>query len=76
MSQVVLAGRDHDARLLSLDYLAELGDDLVMAGAALSAGASAENVGVVELALRSARAILVDAIGEFKSLPGEDGGAL
>ncbi len=75
MTQVVPC-RERDARLLSLDYLAELGDDLVMAGAALSAGASANNVGVVELALRSARAVVVDAIGEFKSLPGEEEGAL
>ncbi|MFO1124005.1 MAG: hypothetical protein U1E25_01080 [Methylocystis sp.] len=65
-----------DARLLSLDYLAELGDRLVVAGAAIAAGASGENVGVIEVALRSARAVLVDAIGEFKSLPSEDGGAL
>lgn len=76
MSQVVPAGRERDARLLSLDYLAELGDDLVMAGAALAAGACAENVGVIELALRSARTVLMDAIGEFKSLPPQDGGAL
>ncbi len=75
MTQVVPC-RERDARLLSLDYLAELGDDLVMAGAALSAGASANNVGVVELALRSARAVVVDAIGEFKLLPGEEEGAL
>ncbi|KAF0205301.1 MAG: hypothetical protein FD172_4075 [Methylocystaceae bacterium] len=41
-----------------------------------AAAASAENVGVIEAALRSARAVLMDAIGEFKALPPqEDGGA-
>jgi hypothetical protein len=66
-----------DQRLLALDFIAELGDQLVVAGAAIAAAASAENVGVIEVALRSARAVVVDAIGEFKSLPPqEDGGAL
>ncbi len=72
----VVPCHERDAYLLRLDYLAELGDGLVMAGAALAAGACAENVGVIELALRTARAVLVDAIGEFKSLPPQDGDAL
>lgn len=61
-----------DARLLSLDYLAELGDRLVIAGAAIAAAASAENIIVIEAALRTSRAILLDAIGEYKAIaPGE-----
>ncbi len=66
-----------DQRLLALDFIAELSDQLVVAGAAIAAAASAENVGVIEVALRQARAVVVDAIGEFKSLPPqENGGAL
>lgn len=71
-----LPSRERDARLLGLDYLAELGDSLVVAGAAIAAAASAENVTVVEAALRQARGVLMDAIGEFKSLPPQDGDAL
>ncbi len=68
---------ERDRRLVALDFIAELGDQLVIAGAAIAAAASAENVGVIEVALRQARAVVVDAIGEFKSLPPqEDGGAL
>ena len=68
---------ERDQRLLALDFIAELGDQLVVAGAAIAAAASAENVGVIEVALRQARAVVVDAIDEFKSLPPqEDGGAL
>ncbi len=68
---------ERDQRLLALDFIAELGDQLVIAGAAIAAAASAENVGVIEVALRQARAVVVDAIGEFKSLPPqEDGGAI
>lgn len=68
--------RTRDQRLLALDFIGELGDHLVVAGAAIAAAASAENVGVIEATLRSARAVLVDAIGEFKALaPQEDGGA-
>ncbi len=62
---------ERDVRLLRLDYLAELGDGLVTAGAALAAGASAENLFVVEAALRHARSAVVEGIAEFRELSPE-----
>jgi hypothetical protein len=63
-----------DARLLRLDFIAEAGDLLVTAGAAIASAASAERVDVLEIALRQARAILLDGIAEFKALGPKDGG--
>lgn len=63
--------RERDQRLLRLDFLGELGDQIVVAGAALAAGASAENVAIVELALRSARAAVIEGIAEFRELSPE-----
>lgn len=58
----------NDARLISLDFVGECGDLLVIAGGAITAAASAERVDVLELALRQARAILLDGIAEFKAV--------
>lgn len=65
---------DDDIRKMKFDFVSETGDMLVTAGAAIAAAASAENVAVLELALRNARAILVNAITEFRALQA-DGGA-
>lgn len=66
---------DKDRRLLALDFIAEVGDMLVTAGAAIAAAASCERIDVLELALRQARAILLDGIAEFKALDTTNGGA-
>ena len=63
----------NDKRLLKLDFVAECGDLLVTAGAAIAAAASAERIVVLEMALRQARAILLDAIAEFKTLTQQRG---
>lgn len=65
---------ENDARLLRPDFIAEGGDMLVTAGAAIAAAASAERVDVLELALRNARSILLQMIAEFKMLPQNTGG--
>jgi hypothetical protein len=62
-----------DNRLIKLDFVAECGDLLVTAGAAIAAAASAERIDVLEMALRQARAILLDAIAEFKTLTQQRG---
>ncbi len=60
-----------DARLLQFDFLSEVADGLVMAGAALAAGASAENVTIIELALRQARATVIEGVSTFRELSPE-----
>ena len=65
---------ENDARLLQLDFICEVGDMLVTAGAAITAAASAERVDVLELALLQARNTLLSGIAEFKKLVA-DGGA-
>lgn len=66
----------NDSRLISLDFVAECGQLLASFGAAICAAAASENVELLELALRQARATLLEAIGEFKALASEtDGGA-
>ncbi len=62
-----------DIRKMKFDFLAEMGDLLVSAGDAVAGAASAERVDVLEMALRNARAILVDAICEFRALSNEGG---
>ena len=57
-----------DKFLVSLDFLAECGDLLVTAGAAIAAAASAERIDVLEMALRQARSILLEGISEFKTI--------
>lgn len=63
---------ERDARLLQLDYLSELGNGLVMAGAALVAGASGENLTIIELALRQARATVIEGVSTFRELSPKD----
>ena len=60
----------NDKRLISLDFLSECGDLLVTAGAAIAAAASGGRVDVLELALRQARATLIEAICEYKKING------
>ncbi len=57
-----------DQRLMSLDFLGEVGDSFVTLGAAICAAASAENIFVLELALRQARSTLLEGIAEFKTI--------
>ena len=64
---------DNDKKLISLDFLGECGDLLVMAGAAIAAAAAAERIDVLEMALRQTRSILIEGISEFKSLQNERG---
>ncbi len=59
-----------DASLLRFDFLSEVADGLVMAGAALAAGASAENLFVVEAALRHARSAVVEGVAAFREIEG------
>ena len=61
---------ERDARLLRFDFLSEVADGLVMAGAALAAGASAENLFVVEAALRHARSAVVEGVSTFREIEG------
>lgn len=65
---------ENDARLLRLDFIAEGGDMLVTTGATIAAAASTERLDVLELALRQARAVLLETISEFKALPHHTGG--
>jgi hypothetical protein len=66
--------RPNDERLLRLDFIGECGDMMVTLGAAICAAAAAENVEVLELALRQARATLVEGIAEFKALSAKASG--
>ncbi len=59
---------ENDARLISLDFIAEAGELLCSFSAAVVAAASAERLDVLELALRQARVTLIEAIGEFKKI--------
>ena len=53
---------------MSLDFLGEVGELLVALGAAMCAAAAAENIVVLELALRQARSTLLEGIAEFKAI--------
>jgi hypothetical protein len=59
-----------DAEILRLQFIAEIGDALIMAGAAVTGAAFACRVDVLEMALRAARASLNEGIREFKQLGG------
>ena len=59
-----------DAEILRLQFIAEAGDALIMAGAAVAGAAFACRIDVLEMALRSARASLNEGIREFKELGG------
>ena len=58
----------NDARLLSFDFIAELGEHLAVAGMAMGAAATAENIAAIEMSLRHARAIVCDAVAENRRL--------
>jgi hypothetical protein len=62
---------ENDKRILSLQFLAEVGDALVMAGAAVTGAAMAERIDVLEMALHAARNAVLEAIAEFKTLEGD-----
>ncbi len=64
--------RESDKRLLSLEFIAEVGDALVMAGAAVTGAAMAERIDVLEMALHAARSAVLEATTEFKTLEGEE----
>ena len=66
--------REHDAKLIALDFIGEMGDLLASFGAAIAAAAAAENREALELALRHARGALIEVIGQFRKLS-NDGGA-
>lgn len=57
-----------DALLIALDFFVEAGEQLSVAGMAISAAAATENVDALEVALRHARAVVVDAIGEYRTI--------
>ena len=57
-----------DALLIALDFIVEAGEHLSVAGMAISAAAATENVDALEMALRHARAVVVDAIGEYRTI--------
>ncbi len=57
-----------DKRLLSLQFISEVGDALVMAGAAVTGAAMAERLDVLEMALQAARRAISEAIAEFKAM--------
>lgn len=64
---------DNDKKLISLDYLNEIGNLLMTAGAAVAAAAAAERIDILEIALRQARSTLIEGINEFKSLQNKRG---
>jgi len=61
---------ENDKRILSLQFIAEIGDAVVAAGAAVSGAAMAERIDVLEMALHAARSAVLEAITEFKTLEG------
>lgn len=64
---------ENDARILSLDFIREIGELLISFGSAISAAATAENVEALELALRHARSTLIEGISEFKKIINDEG---
>jgi hypothetical protein len=60
----------NDKKLISLDFLSECGSMLMITGTAICAVASAERVDILEVAIRQARSILIEAIAEFKNING------
>ncbi len=69
-----IPNKHNDAKLIALDFIGEMGDLLASFGAAIAAAAAAENREALELGLRHARGAVIEAIGQFKTLP-HDGGA-
>jgi hypothetical protein len=62
-----------DAKIVSLDFVAECGALVASFGAAVAAAAGSGNVELCELALRQCRAALLEAIAEFKSVSSGEG---
>lgn len=65
------SNKNRDAELLTLDFLGECGELLASFGAAICAAAAAENREALELAIRHARATVLEAIAGFKDLTAE-----
>lgn len=63
----------NDKRILSLDFISEIGELLICFGSAISAAATAENVEALELALRHAQSTLIEGISEFKLISNKEG---
>ena len=61
-----------DIRLIKFDFINEMGALICSFGAAVSAAAAAENVELMELALRQCRSALMEAITEFKLLANDE----
>ncbi|WP_292531387.1 hypothetical protein [Methylocystis sp.] len=74
MSSPGAAKPTHDRRLLAFDFLCEVGDSFITLGAAICAAAAAENIVVLELALRQVRSTLLEGIAEFKTIASEGTG--
>lgn len=60
-----------DACLLRFDFLGDVAEALISAGACPASGAAAENLVIIELALRNGRASLLEGIAEFRELSSE-----
>ncbi len=65
--------QEKDARLISLDFISEVGELLIAFGAAVSASAAAENIELLELSLRKAHTVLMDGIHELQKLSSDEG---
>lgn len=64
----------NDKRLLSLDFVAEIGDMLAIAGAAISSAASAGRQDVLELAFHQAQNAIADGLNELSALADQNSG--
>jgi hypothetical protein len=62
-----------ESRAIKLDFIIEVGELITSFGLAITAAASAERLDILEMALRQARAALLDGIAEFKALTPNDG---
>lgn len=65
---------NNDTRLLSLDFIAEIGDMLSTGGAAIAAAASAERYDVLEFAFRQVGNALADGLAEYRAIAPKEGG--
>ncbi len=64
----------NDKRLLILDFVAEVGDMLAIAGAAISSAAAAGRHDVLELAFRQAQNAIADGLNELSALSEKNNG--
>lgn len=65
--------QEKDARLISLDFISEIGELLIAFGAAVSASAASENIQLLELSLRKAHLVLMDGIDELQHISINEG---